>query len=487
MITIPEDLKKWFAISCPTSGIRFDARTLELLDSNHDGHIRTDELLAALDFLKQRGVELAALENPDPKDEARLVEVMGKVSDLEKLPPTAEEQAAQSAWEAEGRKPEVAVLGDQTAAAEAALKAVEGLVDTYFVPEENAPLVTEGEDRKLPLASNINVKYIDAIDAFRALCVRPILGSDPDLITFREWMRIKAAFAAFRKWQASKPVRSAAAKATLEEEERLLRYKLHLGEFLINYVTMDRLYGGEGPAIFQTGLLRIDGREMSLCFHVASEAAHAPLAEKSKCCVIYLKLMRPAVGAERNVCAVVTAGTVGGLYVGRNGVFYDRDGCNWEAVVTRVVESQVSLLEAFWAPWRKIGEAIANATKKFLGDRQAKAVTSVTSLPDKAPAPTAQPNGAALASSVAAIGIGIGMVGAALASLMAVLSSMTWLQICIAVAAIIPAVSVPSMILAWFKLRKRDLAAILNASGWAVNRKMRFSMARARKFTRCAR
>ena len=44
--------------------------------------------------------------------------------------------------------------------------------------------------------------------------------------------------------------------------------------------------------------------------------------------MIYLKLTRPDEGAERSICAVVTAGTVGGLYVGRNGVFYDRDGRN---------------------------------------------------------------------------------------------------------------------------------------------------------------
>ena len=41
--------------------------------------------------------------------------------------------------------------------------------------------------------------------------------------------------------------------------------------------------------------------------------------------------------------------------------------------------------------------------------------------------------------------------------------------------------------LTWFKLRRRDLAAILNAGGWAVNRQMRFSMKLARGFTKCAR
>ena len=91
-----------------------------------------------------------------------------------------------------------------------------------------------------------------------------------------------------------------------------------------------------------------------------------------------------------------------------------------------------------------------------------------------------------MASSVAAIGIGVGMVGAAAASLMAAISNMTALQIAISIVALILVVSLPSVILTWFKLRQRDLGAILNASGWAINRPMRFSIKRARGFTICA-
>ena len=46
--------------------------------------------------------------------------------------------------------------------------------------------------------------------------------------------------------------------------------------------------------------------------------------------------------------------------------------------------------------------------------------------------------------------------------------------------------SLPSVILAWFKLRARDLGAILNACGWAVNRPLTFSLGLARTFTRPA-
>jgi hypothetical protein len=48
------DQKLWVALSCPTTGIEFDARTLALLDSDNDGHIRAPELLAAIDWAAAR-------------------------------------------------------------------------------------------------------------------------------------------------------------------------------------------------------------------------------------------------------------------------------------------------------------------------------------------------------------------------------------------------------------------------------------------------
>jgi hypothetical protein len=48
------DQKLWVALSCPTTGVEFDARTLALLDSDNDGHIRAPELLAAIDWAAAR-------------------------------------------------------------------------------------------------------------------------------------------------------------------------------------------------------------------------------------------------------------------------------------------------------------------------------------------------------------------------------------------------------------------------------------------------
>ena len=91
-----------------------------------------------------------------------------------------------------------------------------------------------------------------------------------------------------------------------------------------------------------------------------------------------------------------------------------------------------------------------------------------------------------MASSVAAIGIGVGMMGTAVAAIAASVKGMSTLQVVISIAAVVLVVSLPSVILTWFKLRQRDIGAILNASGWAVNRPMRFSVKRAAGFTKCA-
>ena len=478
---ISEDLKNWYAIACPTTGVRFDLRTLELMDADHDGRVRSPEVQAALAFLKEKGVSADDLDHPSEEDQKKLDEVLKQLAELDKAEPSADEKQAMADWEAQGKTPEVAVLGDATAAAEASLKAVEGVVDAFFTPPEDMPLVTEEPDKALPLKEHLNPKYLEAILDFAEKCVKPLVGADKTTLGRMEWKALKAKFAPYRAWVAAKPVTSPKSKDEYIEQERLLRYKLHLGELLKNYVTMDELYGYDSMAIFQTGVLRIDARELNLCFHVDSEAAHSALVDKSNCCVIYLKLSRPSEKAERLICAVVTAGMVGTLYVGRNGVFYDRDGKDWEAVITKVVENQVSLAEAFWAPWKKIGEGIAGTVKKFIGDKQAKATESVQKGTE-----STQAGGAAMASSIAAIGIGIGMVGAAAASLMAAISSMPAWKIGIALVALVMLVSVPSMVLAWFKLRKRDLGVILNACGWAINRPMRFSMKRAAAFTKCA-
>ena len=401
---------------------------------------------------------------------------------------------AHLAWKAAGAK--VAVLGEATAAAYAAYEAVAAEIDAYFTPPADLPLVAEDPTPVLPLTAGVNPLWAERFQTFADKAAGPVLGvAGVESITRADWAAVKAKFAPYGAWRAA---RAGAAVADVGDDRlaqllagdraladesarfadcaRALRFAAHLATWLRNYVNQANLYDTKGESVFRTGELYIDGRVCRLCFHVADEAAHAALAAKSKCCLLYAKLTRRAAGAARTVCAVVTAGSTAGLYVGRNGVFYDCDGQDWDAVVTRVVEAQVSLREAFWSPWAKIAATIAAQCRKFLSSCQATAADKVGDAAAPAPKP---PDATALASGVAAL-------GAACAGLIGLVAGLPLWKVLAGVAAIILLVSLPSVVLAWFRLRTRDLGAILNAGGWAVNRPLTFSVGLARTFTRRA-
>ena len=73
------DQKLWVALACPTTGIEFDPKTAALIDSDGDGRIRAQELIAAIrwagsmlkdadDLVKGRdGVALAAINDQVPE------------------------------------------------------------------------------------------------------------------------------------------------------------------------------------------------------------------------------------------------------------------------------------------------------------------------------------------------------------------------------------------------------------------------------------
>lgn len=44
------DQKLWVALSCPTRGIEFDGRTLDMIDNDGDGQVRANEVLAAIEW-----------------------------------------------------------------------------------------------------------------------------------------------------------------------------------------------------------------------------------------------------------------------------------------------------------------------------------------------------------------------------------------------------------------------------------------------------
>ena len=82
---------------------------------------------------------------------------------------------------------------------------------------------------------------------------------------------------------------------------------------------------------------------------------------------------------------------------------------------------------------------------------------------------------------VGAAGIG-GMVGGLLTGFLNLKGLMP-----LGILAIILIISGPSMILAWLKLRKRNLGPILDANGWAVNAKVKINVPFGASLTRIGR
>ena len=119
------DRKLWTVLSSPTTGVQFDTRMLALMDTDGDGRIRVPEVLAAIDWLKAKGVNLDDLFKENPDDPAALAKVVAEQADLAAAEPTDADKAALKAWEDQSKSDaSILPLGDVTAAAEAALAAV---------------------------------------------------------------------------------------------------------------------------------------------------------------------------------------------------------------------------------------------------------------------------------------------------------------------------------------------------------------------------
>jgi hypothetical protein len=76
----------------------------------------------------------------------------------------------------------------------------------------------------------------------------------------------------------------------------------------------------------------------------------------------------------------------------------------------------------------------------------------------------------------AAIGLAVGAIGGILASIVGGLLGLKIWQMPLAMIGLMLAISGPAMVLAWFKLKRRNLAPILDANGWAVNARARINI-----------
>ena len=78
----------------------------------------------------------------------------------------------------------------------------------------------------------------------------------------------------------------------------------------------------------------------------------------------YCDCSRKATGEKMQIVAAFTGGDSDNLMVGRNGIFYDRKGRDWDATITKIIDNPISIRQAFWAPYKKLVRMIEEQVAK---------------------------------------------------------------------------------------------------------------------------
>ena len=375
---------------------------------------------------------------------------------------------------------------------------------------------------ELDLTASINPAWVAQFQVVKEAAIE----AGKKTLTEADWTAIGAKFTAYTAWKAAKAGASVeklgiakvnemlqqdkktalldivaqdlALKEEAENIEMVDMFLYMLRDFyrlLRNFITFNDFYKKDNDisAIFQSGTLIIDQRACRFCMKVENMGAHNATAATSGMYLVYCDCTTKTSPAKLQIVAAVTVGEVGNLIVGKNAVYYDNAGVEWDAVITKVVDNPISVMQAFWNPYRRMATAVENLINKSAAEKDAKmmanatakinaAPTSLPAAPAEGADPAAKPAAtppfdiAKFAGIFAAIGMAIGMIGTALGGLIKGLYALTWWQLLLTFAAILLIISGPSMVMAWMKLRRRNIAPLLNANGWAVNAAAKISI-----------
>ena len=349
--------------------------------------------------------------------------------------------------------------------------------------------------------------------------IKSVLDPSVTVITEDIWASIGEKFSAYNAWKNGKTgaaveslgmdaiknfiaqdkksvlLELVAQDAALKEEsdniemvDKFLHIYRDFYKLLKNFVTFNDFYDKDRDikAIFQCGTLIIDQRECKFCMRVNDTGKHSASAAPSGMYLVYCDCTTKTKPAKLQIVAAVTVGDIGALAVGKNGVFYDNSGLEWDAVITKIVDNPINISQSFWSPYRRMATAIENLINKSAADKDAKMMANATANINAAPTKTADQAKAAAATPpfdiakfagiFAAIGMAVGMIGTALASIFKGLFALSWWQLIILFVGIILVISGPAMVMAWMKLRRRNIAPLLNANGWAINATSKISI-----------
>jgi hypothetical protein len=399
------------------------------------------------------------------------------------------------------------------------------------------PLAKINPEKTLSLTSGLNPAWGKAMVDFKMLVVNPIFPGKEN-ITEKDLEIVRGKFKDYNVWQSEKAGSSVeklgltkirfilsgktkeALFALIDKDksledssnsiflvDKLVRYYRDLYTLLKNYVTFYDFYSPDAEAIFQAGKLYIDQRCCDLCLKVRDMNKHNTLARTSGLCLIYCDCYSKTRGDRMTIVAALTDGDFYNIDIGRNAIFYDREGNDWDATIIKIVDNPISIRQAFWSPYRKVSKFISNQVEKVATAKDKEVENVAASNIEKtsgkldvgikeslqssqAVKPLAAPpqpfDIGKFVGIFAALSLALGAIGSVLATILTGFLGLSWWKMPLALLGIILAISGPSMIIGWLKLRKRNLAPLLDANGWAINARATINIAFGNTLTHIA-
>lgn len=370
---------------------------------------------------------------------------------------------------------------------------------------EGYPIAAPRIDGTLALNEVDNPLYADSITRLAELVVAPRWPDAGGALKETMWTEIVAVWETYRNWRATRPalsydgidpsllerygtgeearkVADLAAAAEREEirpeeialVEKAILFRMSILRIANNFVSFPELYDPNARALFEVGSLVMDGRYFHLSVVVGDRAAHKAAAARSNMYVLYVAVRERQGSTLYEIAVPVTSGSVGNLGVGKRGIFLEIGGRELDAEVVEVIDNPVSLGEAIRAPFRRLAAAVETRVQA-MGSAAEKQVATGS--------PRSLLGGANTAGLVAGGGVALAALGSAAAFVTGTLARLAWWKILVGLGAIAAAILLPAIIIAVIRLRRRDLSSILEASGWAINARMRLTRRLSRFFT----
>ena len=465
------DKKMWTVLSCPVNGLEISADSLSQMDQDGDGKLRLKEVVATAEWL------CATLKNPDTLFEQSDAIALDNIAD-EGIKAIAEK-----------------IANSQEPTAKVALADVQAAIDAVVIEEQAVPaapleadVIAAYKEKQAEYAAYFELEKLQKL----GLAVIPEDTPKPGMAE-KKFVEMGAQIA---EWEAAKAAAEGANAAALDAAKaefmplrKLLLLHRDFYRLLRNFITLEDFYDDNEATIasFQAGTLIIDQRACHLCIRVQDLPKHDSQAPLSGIYLLYCNCENKKTGKTCQIVAAMTQGEIKNLSVGKNAVFYDNDGLDYDATVFKIIENPISIRQAFWTPYRKFAKWVEDKVNKSASEKDAKVMGDMTASAEakaegkEAPKPAFDI--AKFAGIFAAIGMAIGMIGTMLVSVAKGWITLTWWQQLLVFVGILLLISGPSMIMAWLKLRRRNLAPVLNANGWAVNADAIISVPFGKKLT----